>query len=81
MNIENSEIQFASYHGLQVEVSFPQLSATSNHVSNLDVNDTWKIKKVQVLLIIFLDSNFLFFISSLEKPNNSKETCSTICAS
>ena len=81
MKLDNSEIQLASYHGLRVEVSFPQSSAISNHISNLDVRVTGKIKKKTLLLVIFLDSNFLFSISLFENPNNSEETCSAICAS
>ena len=62
INIDNSEIQFASYHGLHVEVSFPQLSAISNHVSNLDVNDKGKIKKVEKDPSLDYFSRHQFFI-------------------
>ena len=60
MKLDNSEIQLASYHGLRVEVSFPQSSAISNHISNLDVSDTGKIKKRPFSWLFFLTPIFYF---------------------
>ena len=60
MNIDNSEIQLAPNRGLRVEVSFPQSSAISNHISNLDVSDTGKIKKRPFCWSFFLTPIFYF---------------------